>query len=63
LNVLGSAIDEFTSIQNGLGVLEKSLKEQRHLVKRMVRSRAKHQILGRDFTAIELILMKVTIRL
>lgn len=34
-------MDEFTSIQNGLGVLEKSLKEQRDLVKRIVRSRAK----------------------
>jgi NitT/TauT family transport system substrate-binding protein len=41
MNILGSAIDEFTSIQNGLGFLEKSLKEQRDLVKRIVRSRAK----------------------
>ena len=41
MNVLGSAMDEFTSIQNGLGVLEKSLKEQRDLVKRIVRSLAK----------------------
>jgi ABC-type nitrate/sulfonate/bicarbonate transport system substrate-binding protein len=41
MNVLGSAMDEFTSLQNGLGVLEKSLKEQRDLVKRIVRSRAK----------------------
>jgi len=36
MNILGSAIDEFTSIQNGLGFLEKSLKEQRDLVKRIV---------------------------
>lgn len=41
MNILGSAIDEFTSIQNGLGFLEKSLKEQPDLVKRIVRSRAK----------------------
>lgn len=41
MNVLGSAMDEFTSLQNGLGVLEKSLKGQRNLVKRIVRSRAK----------------------
>ena len=41
MNVLGSAMDEFTSLQNGLGVLEKSLKEQRDLLKRIVRSRAK----------------------
>ena len=38
MNILGSAIDEFTSIQNGLGFLEKSLKEQRDLVKRIVLS-------------------------
>lgn len=41
MSILGSAVDEFTSIQNGLGFLEESLKEQPDLVKRIVRSRAK----------------------
>jgi ABC-type nitrate/sulfonate/bicarbonate transport system substrate-binding protein len=41
MNILGSAMDEFTSIQNGLAVLNKSLKEQRDLVKRILRARAK----------------------
>jgi NitT/TauT family transport system substrate-binding protein len=41
MNILGSAMDEFTSIQNGLGVLEKTLKDQRDLVKRILRARAK----------------------
>jgi len=41
MNILGSAMEEFTSIQNGLAVLDKSLKEQRDLVKRILRARAK----------------------
>jgi NitT/TauT family transport system substrate-binding protein len=41
MNVLASAMDEFTSLQNGLGVLDKNLKEQRELVKRILRARAK----------------------
>jgi len=41
MNILASAMDEFSSLQNGLGVLEKSLKEQRDLAKRIVRARAK----------------------
>jgi ABC-type nitrate/sulfonate/bicarbonate transport system substrate-binding protein len=41
MNVLASAMDEFSSLQNGLGVLEKNLKEQRDLARRMLRARAK----------------------
>ena len=41
MNVLAGAMEEFSSLQNGLGVLEKVLKEQRELVKRMLRARAK----------------------
>jgi NitT/TauT family transport system substrate-binding protein len=41
MNILGSAMDEFTSIQNGLAVLDKTLKDQRELVKRILRARAK----------------------
>jgi len=41
MNVLASAIDEFASIQNGLGVLEKTLKEQRDVTKKILRARAK----------------------
>jgi NitT/TauT family transport system substrate-binding protein len=41
MNILASAMDEFSSLQNGLGVLEKNLREQRELVKRIVRARAK----------------------
>jgi NitT/TauT family transport system substrate-binding protein len=41
MNILGSAMDEFTSIQNGLAVLDKTLKAQRELVKRILRARAK----------------------
>ena len=41
MNVLGSAMDEFTSLQNGLAVLDRSLREQRELVKRIARARAK----------------------
>jgi NitT/TauT family transport system substrate-binding protein len=41
MNVLASAMEEFTSLQNGLGVLDRNLKEQRELVKRILRARAK----------------------
>lgn len=41
MNVLASAMDEFTSIQNGLGTLDRTLKEQPDLVKRIVRARAR----------------------
>jgi NitT/TauT family transport system substrate-binding protein len=41
MNVLASAMDEFTSLQNGLGVADRVLKEQRELVKKMLRARAK----------------------
>jgi ABC-type nitrate/sulfonate/bicarbonate transport system substrate-binding protein len=41
MNVLASAMDEFSSLQNGLAVLEKNLKDQRDLAKRMLRARAK----------------------
>jgi ABC-type nitrate/sulfonate/bicarbonate transport system substrate-binding protein len=41
MNILGSAMDEFTSIQNGLAVLDKSLKDQRDLIKRILRARGK----------------------
>jgi NitT/TauT family transport system substrate-binding protein len=41
MNVLAAAMDEFSSLQNGLGVSEKILKDQRELVKRMLRARAK----------------------
>lgn len=41
MNILASAMDEFTSLQNGLAVSDKALREQRELVKRIVRARAK----------------------
>jgi ABC-type nitrate/sulfonate/bicarbonate transport system substrate-binding protein len=41
MNVLASAMEEFSSLQNGLGVLERNVKEQRDLAKRMLRARAK----------------------
>jgi NitT/TauT family transport system substrate-binding protein len=41
MNVLASAMEEFSSLQNGLGVLDKNIKEQRDLVKRMLRARGK----------------------
>jgi len=41
MNVLASAMQEFTSLQNGLAVTDRSLKEQRDLVKRILRARAK----------------------
>ena len=39
MNILASAMEEFTSIQNGLGILEKNVKDP--LVKRILRARAK----------------------
>jgi len=41
MNVLASAMEEFSSLQNGLGVLDKNLKDRRDLAKRMLRARAK----------------------
>ena len=41
LRVLASAMDEFPSIQNGLAMPEKLLKERRDLVKHILRARAK----------------------
>jgi ABC-type nitrate/sulfonate/bicarbonate transport system substrate-binding protein len=41
MNVLAGAMNEFTSLQNGLAVSEKTLRGQRELVKRMLRARAK----------------------
>ncbi|HEY2987867.1 MAG TPA: ABC transporter substrate-binding protein [Candidatus Binatia bacterium] len=42
MNILASAVDEFPSFfQSGLAVTEKSLAEQRELVKRVLRARAK----------------------
>ena len=41
MNVLASAMDEFTSLQNGLAVTERNLQEQRELIKRILRARAK----------------------
>ena len=43
MNILASAMDEFTSLQNGLGVLERNLQGQgqRDLVKKILRARAK----------------------
>jgi NitT/TauT family transport system substrate-binding protein len=41
MNVLASAMEEFSSLQNGLGVPERSLKESRELIKRILRARAK----------------------
>ncbi len=41
MNVLAGAMDEFASLQNDLGVLEKNLREQKELVKRILRARAK----------------------
>jgi NitT/TauT family transport system substrate-binding protein len=41
MNVLASAMNEFTSLQNGLATSEKTLRGQRELVKRLLRARAK----------------------
>ncbi len=41
MNVLATAMDKFASLQNGLAVSEKTFKEQRDLVKRIMRARAK----------------------
>ena len=41
MRVLASAVDEFPSLQNGIAVGEKLLKEKRDLVKRILRGRAK----------------------
>jgi ABC-type nitrate/sulfonate/bicarbonate transport system substrate-binding protein len=41
MNILAGAMDEFSSLQNGLAVLDKNVKDQRELVKRIVRARSK----------------------
>ncbi len=41
MNVLAAAMNEFTSLQNGLAVSDKTLRGQRELVKRILRARAK----------------------
>jgi NitT/TauT family transport system substrate-binding protein len=41
MNVLANAMEEFTSLQNGLAVQEKNLKEKRDFAKRILRARAK----------------------
>jgi NitT/TauT family transport system substrate-binding protein len=41
MNILASAMDEFSSLQNGLAVLDKHLKDQRDLARRILRARAK----------------------
>jgi NitT/TauT family transport system substrate-binding protein len=41
MNILASAMNEFASLQNGLAVTEKVLREQTDLAKRMLRARAK----------------------
>ena len=41
MNVLAGAMDEFTSLQNGLAVSERTLSEHRELAKRILRARAK----------------------
>lgn len=41
MNILAGAMDEFTSLQNGMAVSEKTLRDQRDLAKRMLRARAK----------------------
>jgi len=41
MNILAGALDEFSSLQSGLAVLDKNLNDQRELVKRIVRARSK----------------------
>ena len=41
MNILASAMEEFSSLQNGLAVLDKNVKDQRDSVKRILRARAK----------------------
>jgi NitT/TauT family transport system substrate-binding protein len=41
MNILASAMEEFSSLQNGLAVLDKQVKDQRDLVKRILRARGK----------------------
>jgi NitT/TauT family transport system substrate-binding protein len=41
MNVLAGAMEEFSSLQNGLAVLDKNVRDQRDLAKRMLRARAK----------------------
>jgi ABC-type nitrate/sulfonate/bicarbonate transport system substrate-binding protein len=41
MNVLANAMEEFSSLQNGIAVQEKSLRERRDFVKRILRARGK----------------------
>ena len=41
MNVLAGAMEEFSSLQNGLAVLDKNVRDQRDLAKRILRARAK----------------------
>lgn len=41
MNILAGAMDEFSSLQNGLAVLDKNVRDQRDLTKRILRARAK----------------------
>ncbi len=41
MNILASAMDESTSLQNGIAVSERTLRDQRDLAKRILRARAK----------------------
>ena len=41
LNILGSAMDDLSNLQNGTAVSEKFLRENRDLIKRILRARAK----------------------
>ena len=41
MNVLAGAMEEFSSLQNGLAVLDKNVRDQRELAKRILRARAK----------------------
>ncbi|MEX0802306.1 MAG: ABC transporter substrate-binding protein [Candidatus Binatia bacterium] len=41
MNILGSAMDDFANLQNGTAVTEQFLREQRPLLKRILRARAK----------------------
>jgi ABC-type nitrate/sulfonate/bicarbonate transport system substrate-binding protein len=41
MNILAGAMGEFSSLQNGLAVLDKNVRDQRDLTKRILRARAK----------------------
>lgn len=41
MNILAGAMEEFSSLQNGLAVLDKNVRDQRDLARRILRARAK----------------------